>query len=67
MNQASHSPEGLIATLAALAGGNTSQSAQLRVRTNTSAQVRSRLNSSAASTVLRCATLGWIDTRGRDA
>lgn len=35
------------------------------VRTNTSAQIRSRLSVSDGSVVLRVATLGWIDTRGR--
>lgn len=35
------------------------------VRTNTSAQVRSRVNASDANTVMRMATLGWVDTRGR--
>lgn len=40
----------------------------LEIRTNTSAQVRSRLNSSpsGAGTILRMATMGWIDRRGRD-
>jgi hypothetical protein len=40
------------------------------VMTNTSAQVRSRLNSApgvAATLTLRMATLGWYDSRGRDA
>lgn len=35
--------------------------------TNTSAQIRSRVSNSSASTRLEIATLGWIDTRGRDA
>lgn len=37
-----------------------------QVRTNTSAQIRSRLSVSDGSVILRIATLGWIDTRGRD-
>jgi hypothetical protein len=40
------------------------------VRTNTSAQIRSRLTgipSVSGTAVLRIATLGWIDTRGKDA
>jgi hypothetical protein len=37
------------------------------VRTNTSAQIRSRLSASDASSILRIATTGWFDTRGRDA
>lgn len=37
------------------------------VRTNTSAQIRSRNNLSDASTILRIATLGYYDRRGRDA
>lgn len=37
----------------------------LQIRTNLSSQIRSRLNYSDSLTVLRIATLGWIDTRGR--
>jgi hypothetical protein len=37
------------------------------VRTNTSAQIRSRLSASDASSILRIATTGWFDTRGRNA
>jgi hypothetical protein len=36
------------------------------IRTNTSSQIRSRLSTSGASTILRIATLGWIDRRGKD-
>jgi len=39
---------------------------QATVRTNTSAQIRSRVGVSGASDVLRIATLGWIDSRGRN-
>lgn len=35
------------------------------VRTNTSGHIRSRLSGSAANTVLRIATIGWEDHRGR--
>jgi hypothetical protein len=38
-----------------------------QIRTNTSAQIRYRLNASAASTSIRIATYGWIDTRGKNA
>jgi hypothetical protein len=36
------------------------------IRTNTSAQIRSRVDASSANTILKIATLGWIDRRGRD-
>lgn len=36
------------------------------VRTNASAQVRSRMSASAADLVLKIATLGWRDERGRN-
>lgn len=39
----------------------------LSVRTNTSGQIRSRVSFSDASTDVRIATMGWIDTRGQDA
>jgi hypothetical protein len=37
----------------------------LEIMTNTSAQIRSRNNASDANTIIRIATLGWEDTRGR--
>lgn len=40
---------------------------RLRVRTNTSAQIRSRLHYSDANITLYIRTLGWYDTRGRNA
>lgn len=40
---------------------------QVMTRTNTSAAIRSRLSVSDGSVILRIATLGWIDKRGRDA
>jgi hypothetical protein len=52
-------------------GGTTSATAAnytlgvQRIRTNTSAQVRSRFSASGAGDILRMATLGWIDRRGR--
>lgn len=49
-----------------LVGGSTNTSAQIMVRTNTSAQIRTRQNVGGASEILRLATLGWYDTRGRD-
>lgn len=36
------------------------------IRTNTSSQIRYRVIASGASTVARIATLGWLDTRGRN-
>lgn len=51
--------------------GNTTNiagsAAAFAIRTNTSAQIRSRVNVSAAGTIVKMATLGWIDTRGRNA
>lgn len=38
----------------------------LVVRTNTSGQIRSRVSASDAGVILRVATAGWIDRRGRD-
>lgn len=46
-------------------GGAAGGIGPIAVRTNTSAQIRSRVNVSGASSVVRLATLGWIDTRGR--
>lgn len=40
---------------------------QIEVRTNTSAQIRYRLSVSGAADVFSIATLGWTDTRGRNA
>jgi len=39
----------------------------LQVRTNTSGQIRYRASFSDAGIIVRIATLGWIDRRGRDA
>jgi hypothetical protein len=39
----------------------------LEITTNTSAQIRYRLNASDGSSIIRIATIGWIDRRGRDA
>jgi hypothetical protein len=36
------------------------------IRTNTSGVIRSRVNYSSAGVVVRIATLGWVDRRGRD-
>lgn len=38
---------------------------RMMVRVNTSAQIRSRVQASSATSVLKIATLGWIDTRRR--
>jgi len=48
------------------ADADTRMFGQIRIRTNTSAQIRSRLQGSNATANLFIATLGWIDTRGRD-
>lgn len=47
-----------------LAGGG---HANIQVRTNTSAQIRYRVSASGATTYVRIVTLGWIDSRGRNA
>jgi len=50
-----------------IATTNIAVAANLRVRTNTSAQVRYRVNTSFATLAFRIATLGWYDSRGRNA
>lgn len=57
-------PGGLIAPSV---GSNDESIQFMRVRTNTSAQIRTRHSASGASDVIRIATQGWIDTRGRHA
>jgi hypothetical protein len=44
---------------------STSGAVQVRCMTNLSSQVRTRLSASGASDVLKIATLGWSDYRGR--
>lgn len=39
----------------------------LQIRSNTSAQIRYRISASTANTSVRIATLGWFDSRGRNA
>lgn len=46
-------------------GSTRSGAGQFQVITNTSSQITTRAD--AASTTVRIATMGWIDTRGRDA
>lgn len=41
--------------------------APVSVMTNTSAQIRSRMQLSTATSTLGISTVGWVDTRGRDA
>jgi hypothetical protein len=55
----------LMHVLAVLLASNNVVAAPVEVRTNTSSQIRTRLIGSAAGSILRVATLGWIDTRGR--
>lgn len=47
-------------------GSNKDAGGYLIVQTNTSAQIRTRLAASDGSVILRIATLGWIDPRGRE-
>lgn len=56
-----------IAQVAAASGSVAAAAANLYITTNTSAQVRSRLSFSDGSVVLTMNSLGWIDSRGRDA
>ena len=49
------------------AGGSENNISTHTVKTNTSAQIRSRISASDANCNIRIATLGWIDSRGRDA
>lgn len=49
-----------------LTGGYAVSTGRIIIRTNTSAQVRYRISASGASDVVRAATLGWYDRRGRD-
>ena len=59
-------------TVAPLATGNTNGGSSLRaatqlaIRTDAIARVRYRVNTSGGTTSVAIATLGWIDTRGRD-
>jgi len=47
------------------AAGQT-QAGEFYIRTNTSAQIRYRLSASGANDIVRIATKGWVDHRGRD-
>lgn len=48
------------------AAGETMFFTRHRIRTNTSAQIRTRQSASSTNDVYRLATLGWVDTRGRN-
>lgn len=48
-------------------GTNASVAAQVQCRTNTSAQIRSRQAVGDGSCILRIATFGWVDQRGKNA
>lgn len=48
-------------------GASSTTSAQITVRTNTSGQIRTRQAAGGATETFRGATVGWFDTRGRDA
>jgi hypothetical protein len=47
-------------------GDDSQVSARCQVKTDVNAQIRSRMGTSGASDVLRIATIGWDDRRGRD-
>lgn len=55
-----------LATTHGVGGGGTGAAVPHRVRTNTSAQARYRIDASGASDIVRIATRGWVDTRGRN-
>lgn len=59
-------PLGQVSVLPVAATANHAN-APWSVYTNTSSQIRSRINFSAAGYALRISTLGWIDSRGKDA
>lgn len=72
LDTADLTPSGTVAPLANAnynsnnAGGTENGLSTHIVKTNTSAQIRSRISASDASCIVRIATLGWIDSRGRD-
>lgn len=55
-----------LASHVVVAGGTAAEGSPQRVRTNTSGQIRTRTSNSGVDTILRIATMGWEDTRGRD-
>lgn len=68
LDQNDEAPSQTVAPLSNTANANTSTNmggVQLLVRTNTAKQIRYRLSVSAAGDIMRIATLGWIDRRGR--
>lgn len=54
------------APLSTLVAASDSGFGPISIRTSTSSQIRYRVSASSASIDVRIATLGWIDTRGRD-
>lgn len=67
---ADEAPSGTAAPLAVsrnTAAADTGDYGTQLIRTNTSAQIRYRLDVSDGATVVKVATLGWYDRRGRDA
>lgn len=63
-------PSGTAAPLTALEGdaaANPQAAGNFAIRTNTSAQIRYRMQASDGNTIIRIATLSWIDSRGRNA
>lgn len=61
-------PSITLAPLSQLAAevANNTQTGQFQIRTNTSAQIRYRMGGGDANTIVRVATTGWIDSRGRN-
>jgi hypothetical protein len=55
--------DGLHANGSLFAG--TLQAGQFQIRTNLLSQIRYRLSASGATTIVRVATYGWLDRRGR--
>ena len=58
-------PSATNANLHGINAGDTVGVAELRIRTNTSAQIRGRSDTAAGTLTVQ--TIGWIDTRGRNA
>ena len=71
LDQDDEAPSGTAAPLMTVAGSghaaNAEMASQAHIRTDTSSSIRSRLGASDAATRLLISTLGWYDTRGRDA
>lgn len=62
-------PSSTVAPLAQISAAiaNSIVSSQIDIRTNTSAQIRSRMSASAVDMTVRITTIGYFDSRGKDA